>query len=159
MKKRIILITVICILIDQLSKFLVISNLDVNMGKTIIPSFFSILYIKNTGAAWGMFSNGTMILSILSIIFLILLIKYIIDSKSISRLGSYTYGMLIGGIIGNLIDRLVRQYVVDFLSFRIFSYHYPVFNLADVFIVVSVILIALETFFSSKKKVSVSDSN
>lgn len=58
----------------------------------------------------------------------------------------FCYGTLLGGIIGNLLDRLLRGYVVDFLSFKLFNYNYPVFNVADVFIVVSIILIVLFYF-------------
>lgn len=152
MKKKIIIITIICILIDFISKLLVINNLEVGTGITIIPSFFSISYIQNTGAAWGMFSNGTLLLAAVSMIFLFFAIKYIYELKKISKLSIFTYGMLIGGIIGNLIDRLFRNYVVDFLSFNIFGYHFPVFNIADCFIVVSIILIVIETLLKEGKK-------
>ncbi len=150
MKKKIAIIAAICIFIDFISKLLVINNLEVNTGFNIINSFFSILYVKNTGAAWGMFSNGTMILAILSMIFLYFAIKYIYESKNISKLSIISYGMLIGGIIGNLIDRLLRGYVIDFLSFNIFGYNFPVFNIADTFIVISIILIVIESIIKER---------
>lgn len=152
MKKKIIIIAVICILIDFISKILVINNLEVGTGITIIPNFFSISYIKNTGAAWGMLSNGTLILAGLSMVFLFFAIKYIYDLKNISKLSVFSYGMLIGGIIGNLIDRLFRNFVIDFLSFNIFGYDFPVFNIADCFIVISIILIVIETLLKEGKK-------
>ena len=150
MKKKVAIIAVICIFIDFISKLLVINNLEVNTGFNIINSFFSILYVKNTGAAWGMFSNGTMILAILSMIFLYFAIKYIYESKNISKLSIISYGILIGGIIGNLIDRLLRGYVIDFLSFNIFGYNFPVFNIADTFIVISIILIVIESIIKER---------
>lgn len=150
MKKKVAIIAAICIFIDFISKLLVINNLEVNTGFNIINSFFSILYVKNTGAAWGMFSNGTMILAILSMIFLYFAIKYIYESKNISKLSIISYGMLIGGIIGNLIDRLLRGYVIDFLSFNIFGYNFPVFNIADTFIVISIILIVIESIIKER---------
>ena len=152
MKKKIIIIAVICILIDFISKILVINNLEVGTGITIIPNFFSISYIKNTGAAWGMLSNGTLILAGVSVVFLFFAIKYIYDLKNISKLSVFSYGMLIGGIIGNLIDRLFRNFVIDFLSFNIFGYDFPVFNIADCFIVISIILIVIETLLKEGKK-------
>ena len=152
MKKKIIIIAVICILIDFISKILVINNLEVGTGITIIPNFFSISYIKNTGAAWGMLSNGTLILAGVSMVFLFFAIKYIYDLKNISKLSVFSYGMLIGGIIGNLIDRLFRNFVIDFLSFNIFGYDFPVFNIADCFIVISIILIVIETLLKEGKK-------
>lgn len=151
MKKKVLIITLICIFIDQLSKFMIINNFDVNTGKSIISSFFSIVYIRNTGAAWGFFSNGTIALAILSIVFLIFIIKYILDLKEINKIDTFSYGLLIGGIIGNLIDRLIRNYVVDFLSFKFFSYSFPVFNIADCFIVVSIILICVMYLLNSRE--------
>ena len=152
MKKKIIIVAVICILIDFISKIIVINNLELDTGITIIPNFFSISYIRNTGAAWGIFSNGTLLLAVLSIVFLIFAFKYIYDLKSVSKLSMISYGMLIGGIIGNLIDRVFRNYVIDFLSFNIFGYHFPVFNIADCFIVVSIILIVIESLLKEGKK-------
>ena len=152
MKKRIVLIAFICLIIDQLTKLFIISNFDVGTGKTIIPSFFSIAYIRNTGAAWGMFSDGTILLAVISIIFLLFAIKYIIDLKSVSKLNTISYGLLLGGIVGNLIDRLFRRYVIDFFSFKFFSYNFPVFNVADCFIVIAIFLIVLETLLNDRKE-------
>ena len=151
MKKKLIIIAIISILIDQISKFIIVSNFSISSSITVIPSFFSIMFVKNTGAAWGIFSNGTLILAIASIIFLLFAIKYIYELKTISKLSVFTYATLIGGIIGNLIDRLFRGYVVDFLSFNIFGYSFPVFNIADIFIVVSIILIVIESIWKEGK--------
>ena len=68
-------------------------------------------------------------------------------------MSAISYGMLFGGVIGNLIDRLFRGYVIDFLNFQFFSYDFPVFNIADCFIVVSIIFIVIEMFIESKKVV------
>lgn len=144
-KTRIYFIAILGIVVDQITKLLVISNFDVGMGKTIIRSFFSIVYIQNTGAAWGMFSDGTLLLAIISILFLIFAIIYISKLKYVSKISSVAYGMFIGGIVGNLIDRLGRHYVVDFLSFDIFGHPFPVFNIADSLIVISIILIIVES--------------
>ena len=152
MKKKIVIITIVCILIDFISKILVINNLDVGTGVTVIPSFFSLSYVQNTGAAWGIFSNGTLLLAVVSKAFLFFAIKYIYEAKSISKLSIFSYVMLIGGIIGNLIDRLFRNYVIDFLSFNIFGYSFPVFNIADCFIVISIFLIVIETLLKEGRK-------
>ena len=152
MKKKLLVVVLLCILIDQITKILVVSNLEVNTGFNMIDNFFSILYVRNTGAAWGAFSNGTMILAILSMIFLYFAIKFIYEAKNISKLSIISYGMLLGGIVGNLIDRLLRNFVVDFLSFNIFGYSFPVFNIADCFIVISIILIVVESLMKEGKK-------
>lgn len=146
MKKKLLIFSILCILIDQISKLLIVNSYDVNGGFNVIDGFFSITYIKNTGAAWGMFSNGTIILSLISIVFLFFMIKYIYELKKVSYLNVISYGMLFGGIVGNLIDRLIRNYVVDFLNFNIFGYDFPVFNIADSFMVISIILIVIESW-------------
>ena len=152
MKKKIFIIAIICFLIDFISKLLVTSNLEVGTGFEVISGFFSISYIRNTGAAWGMLSNGTLVLAIVSIVFLVLAIKYIYDLKYISKLSVISYGMFIGGIIGNLVDRVFRNYVIDFLNFNIFGYDFPVFNIADCFIVISIFLIVIESLLKEGKK-------
>lgn len=152
LKKKIIVLTIILILLDQITKLLVTLNINLNTGINLIPSFFSLVYVQNTGAAWGMFSSGTIILALLSIIFLAFFVKYIIDRKDMDNFEVVISSMLIGGIVGNLIDRLVRGYVVDFFSFKIFSYNFPIFNVADCFIVISIILLLFKMYFLDRKK-------
>lgn len=137
---------IITLFIDQISKFLVIKYIELNHSITIIDNFFKLIYIRNTGAAWGMFADKTLVIAILSTIFLFFLIKFIEEENNMDKFLQFSYGALLGGIIGNLLDRLLRGYVIDFLSFKLFNYNYPVFNIADVFIVVSIILIVLFYF-------------
>lgn len=160
LKKKIIVLTIILILLDQITKLLVTLSINLNTGISLIPSFFSLVYVQNTGAAWGMFSSGTIILALLSVIFLAFFVKYIIDRKDMDNFEVVINSMLIGGIVGNLIDRLVRGYVVDFFSFKIFSYNFPIFNVADCFIVISIILLLFKIYFLDKKKkvVNIDDS-
>ena len=153
MKKKMIILsilTVIFVLLDQLSKLLIVSNFDVDTGFNVIPSFFSILYVRNTGAAWGIFSDGTLLLALISIIFMFFAIKYIIELKNFNNFKIIQFSLLFGGIIGNLIDRLFRKYVIDFFSFKFFSYNFPVFNVADCFIVIAIILILIEMIIEWK---------
>ncbi len=152
MTKKIIIFTLLFILIDQLSKILIVGNLELDHEVSIIPSLFSLMYIRNTGAAWGMFSNGTIILAIFSLAFLVFTLKYVFSKKR-SNLEIIIISMLYGGIIGNLIDRLFRNYVVDFLSFNIFGYNFPIFNIADCYIVISIGLIILKMIMDDRKKV------
>lgn len=152
LKKKIIVLTIILILLDQITKLLVTLSINLNTGISLIPSFFSLVYVQNTGAAWGMFSSGTIILALLSVIFLAFFVKYIIDRKDMDNFEVVISSMLIGGIVGNLIDRLVRGYVVDFFSFKIFSYNFPIFNVADCFIVISIILLLFKMYFLDRKK-------
>ena len=150
MKKKIMIIGLLCLLIDQISKIIIISSCKIGEVNDIIHSFFSITYIKNYGAAWGIFSDSTLLLAIISIIFLLFSLKYVNDKEKVNKLEVLSYGLLLGGIVGNLIDRLFRGYVIDFLSFKIFGYDFPVFNLADSFIVIGIIIALFETFLESK---------
>ena len=133
MKKNIIL-TLIIIFIDQIIKFFVEKYLDVI---TIIPNFFKLTYVKNTGAAFSILNNNTLLIIVITIIVIYMLYKYILkEYETISYL-------LMGGIIGNFIDRVFRGYVVDYLDFKILGYNFPIFNFADICIVIGSILLII----------------
>ena len=133
MKKNIIL-TLIIIFIDQIIKFFVEKYLDVI---TIIPNFFKLTYVKNTGAAFSILNNNTLLIIVITIIVMYILYKYILkEYETISYL-------LMGGIIGNFIDRVFRGYVVDYLDFKILGYNFPIFNFADICIVIGSILLII----------------
>ena len=119
-------------------------NVIPGKGIEIIKNFFYITEVKNTGAAWGMFSNNTVMLSVISIIVTILLHIFLQKETNLNKLSITSYGFLFAGIIGNLIDRLFSGYVTDFLNFYIFGYDYPVFNIADILIVVGIILMIID---------------
>lgn len=141
MKKIIYLIAGIGILLDQITKFLASIYLD---NIDIIPGFFSLTYVENKGAAWGILNNSTIVLVGISVIVLLLISKYISSTIEFTKLSVVSYGLLIGGIFGNLIDRIFRGFVIDFLNFNILGYNFPVFNIADTMIVIGVILMFIE---------------
>lgn len=150
MKKNIYLIAGICIILDQITKIFASLYLD---NIKIINNFFSLTYVKNYGGAWGILNNNLFILITISIFALLTINKYISSDVNITKLSIVSYGMLIGGIFGNLIDRIFRGYVVDFLNFNIFNYDFPVFNIADMLIVVGIILMIIEViggYYGSK---------
>lgn len=143
---KISLISILCILIDQITKLIVTTNINLNNSITIINNFFSLTYVKNYGAAWSILSGNRLLLIIIALISLFLIYNFFIKNKELKTLEIITYGLLIGGIIGNLIDRIIFGYVIDFFDFLIFNYNFPVFNFADIFIVVSAGLIIIDTF-------------
>ena len=143
MKKKILLISSIFIFLDQVVK-LIVRNTIMGQEINIIPKFFYITGVKNTGGAFSILSNNTVLLALIGIIILIGLLYYIKDKK-LNNMELIAYSLLIGGIIGNFIDRIVFNGVYDYLGFIFGSYYFPVFNLADIGIVISVlILIVLE---------------
>lgn len=140
--KKSIWILVICLFIDQLIKNIIINFLSIGESINIINNFFSITYVRNSGAAFSILESNTILLIIISILVLIFIFKYI-SKDNLSNLEYVLYGVLSGGICGNLFDRVVYRSVIDYLDFNIFGYNFPIFNFADILIVVSMFLIIL----------------
>ena len=142
MKKNIYIFTLILLIFDQITKILVESYLTFPVP--IIHSFFSLEKVHNTGAAWGILSDNSIFLVLISGAALILLNRFLYFETKITKTSILGYGLLMGGILGNLIDRLVYGYVIDFLSFTFGTYQFPVFNLADVGIVIGIGILFVE---------------
>lgn len=143
-----IILTILVILVDFFSKYMVSKLMTVNETINLIDNFFRITYVKNTGAAFSIFSNNTILVIIISVIVIGFLLFYIYKNKGNNKLENVSYAFILGGAISNLIDRLVYGYVIDFLDFEILSYDAPIFNLADTFIVIGVILFLINTLRS-----------
>ena len=141
--KKIFLFSLIFVVLDIVVKIIINNNIALYDSINIIPNFFSITYVRNTGAAFSIMENNRVLFIIIAIIALILIYKYLIMNKVIDRYLMISYSMLVGGIIGNMIDRIIYGYVIDYLSFNIFGYNFPIFNLADTFIVISIIMLLL----------------
>ena len=151
------IISLVVIIVDQLTKFLVVSNMNIANEIEIIHNFFSIFYVTNTGAAFSSFRDQTTLLIIVSI-FCIAIINAIIQRERFNnKLSVISLGLLLGGMIGNLIDRVIYKNVIDFLSFNIFGYKFPVFNIADICITLGVFIYIginlIEEIREKKKKI------
>ncbi len=144
-----VIIAVSAIALDQLTKLLVINTLTLNSSVTVINNFFSISHIKNKGAAWGVFQNGRLVFVILTVIVVIVLAVLI--NRSNNRLYKTILSIIIGGALGNWIDRVLYGQVTDFLHFKFWSYDFPVFNVSDMFVVVGTILLAVYLIFIEKE--------
>ena len=131
---------VLILLLDQWTKYLVKTNLFYGESISIIEGFFNLVFIKNDGAAWNIMSGQRLILVLISSLILLFLIFKGYEFFSAKKIHRITYGMLLGGISGNLVDRILTGKVIDFLDFQIGTYHYPSFNIADACICVAVIL-------------------
>ena len=138
--------------LDQLTKFLVDWLRPIGWEASIIDGFFNLVHWRNTGAAWGIFSEHTWLLGILSLACLIGLILCFDSLSERKTFPSILLGFLSGGIAGNMIDRLLRSSVIDFLDFHWKEvYHYPAFNVADISICVSIFLLIVWSLFAAKK--------
>ena len=147
-------VTLGIILLDQIIKNVLLFLMGLGNSFTVISNFFNITLIGNTGAAFSILSSNTLFLIIISIVVLNLIYFLFIKGKKLSGYEQISYGVLVGGIIGNLIDRVVHGQVIDYLDFNIFGYNFPVFNLADIAIVISMIFIAILVIKGEKDGVS-----
>lgn len=145
-KEKVYSVASIVLMLDQFVKLLVRKNMSIGQEITIIPKFFSLYYIKNTGAAFSILKNQSIILIIISIVMIYLINKFIITEKKINYFQLINIGLILGGIFGNLIDRIIYRGVTDYLSFTIFSYDFPVFNFADMAIMIGTILLIIDYF-------------
>ncbi|MBR2809687.1 MAG: signal peptidase II [Erysipelotrichaceae bacterium] len=142
-----ILIVLVCFILDRLSKMLIVANMSLGDSVKVIDGFFYIHHVINTGAAWSMFNRHTYLLTLLSIVAIVILLYLLRNSKGLSY---YAILIIIGGALGNLYDRVLYGYVVDFLDFIIIGYDYPVFNIADSFVVIGFILLVIDTLRGNK---------
>lgn len=142
MNKKTYIIAVLILIIDQVSKSLIEIFFKLNESVMVIKDFFYITVVHNTGGAWSIFSNHSYLFIIASIVAIVLLIKFMFGFKNNLR-NSIAFASLFGGIFSNLADRLFLGYVRDFLDFKIFGYDYPIFNIADIAIVIGVILLII----------------
>lgn len=138
MKKKEIIIISLIIFLDQITKYIINNYLSINESYEIIKNFFYLTNAHNYGAAFSILTGNTIILILIGIITLYYLYKYLKNNHKI-----YKY-LLLGGIIGNLIDRIILGYVRDFLDFKIITYNYPIFNISDICIFIGIILLIIE---------------
>lgn len=140
---------IICLIItalDAIIKMVVENNL---VYISIIPNFLSLLKVRNYGVAFSFLENARWLIIALSV-FIIIFFNSLSKDMPETTSKKIAFGIVYGGIFGNLLDRIFRGYVVDYLSFTIFNYDFPVFNLADICIVVGIFLI----FFLYSRKTS-----
>lgn len=127
------------VVLDQLSKEYVRTALRAGVIE-IIPGLFDLRFVQNTGAAWGMFEGFSVWLAVLSVLMLGALVAFRRHLLTTSPLHRVTLALMVGGIIGNMVDRFRLGYVVDFLDFYWRGHHFPAFNVADSAICVGVFM-------------------
>ena len=138
--KKIGIMSLIVIIIDRILKVLVTNNFVLNVRNKIIDGFFYITNCHNEGAAFSLFSGNVLFLIFITLIVLFLIYRTI-NKENVNKIGILAYGLLLGGILGNLYDRIFYGYVIDYLDFVIFKFNFAIFNLADAAIVIGAILL------------------
>ena len=143
MRKRVYIFSFIFFLIDFITKLIIQKSISLNNSISIIPNFFNLTYVLNDGAAFSILRGKNMFLIIMGIVVAIGIIYYL-RKETLTNYKVVYYSLLIGGLFGNLIDRINYNAVRDFLEFNIFGINFPIFNLADAFICISIGLIIVE---------------
>lgn len=146
-KIKIYIIPILCIgllvALDQITKFIVRTSFALYESHPLIKNVFHLTYIQNTGIAWGMFKNGRTIFLILTVLVLLVCACFYAKIPQNKRFTPIRVCLvfLVSGAIGNMIDRISLRYVVDFFDFRLINF--PIFNVADIYVTVSMIVLIL----------------
>ena len=139
-------ISIFIFIIDQFTKYLIFYNNKIFINKDFL--LFKLDFVKNYGAAFNIFSGNRIFLSFISIFFSIILIYIILRKNTSNLLDRYSYSFILGGTLGNGLDRIIKGFVVDFINLNIINF--PVFNIADISINIGFILL-LYSIFKNKK--------
>ena len=135
------MITFLLVLIDQVVKFFITTHYTVGTTTVLVPNMLNVTYVENTGAAFSILSDNTYLIIILSLLVLFILYKYILTADKYD----YVKALLVGGIVSNLIDRVFRGCVIDYIEVLFKGVNVPIFNIADICIVIGSILFIFKT--------------
>ena len=139
-------LSIFIVLIDQFTKYLMLNNKKLFMNKDFY--LFKLDFVKNYGAAFNIFSGNRIFLSLISIFFSIIIIYLIFRKSTLSSFQLYSYSFILGGTIGNGIDRIYKGFVVDFINLNIINF--PVFNIADISINIGFIFLLFNIFKNNR---------
>jgi signal peptidase II len=147
----------VVVLVDQVTKALIQQHFYYGEVRTVIEGFFNVIYVKNTGAAWSMASDAhplirLILLKIGPVILTVVLFWFVLRTLKSAWYLRYAYTLITAGAIGNLIDRISMDYVVDFLDFYYKSSHFATFNVADSAITVGAVLLGYEYLIIEPRK-------
>lgn len=135
-------------IIDRITKLMIVNNSHL-MPITIIDKFFSITYVKNPGVAFGWFPDWRLPPILMALAMILIITYYSLKLPEEERITRWALALLVGGAIGNLYDRVVYGFVVDFFLFHFGAFDFPVFNIADVIIDLGVFMLFVDIFFLS----------
>jgi signal peptidase II len=148
-----LIVMIICLGLDQLSKGYMLESLGMNHRPPIeIAPFFNLVMVWNSGVSFGMFAAAKQPLALIFLSAAILVILLVWLARTPSMLVAVALGCVMGGAIGNVIDRLRFGAVADFFDFHLGAYHWPAFNIADSAIFIGIVLLCLHSMLSSAKK-------
>lgn len=132
-----LILSIIIIILDQITKKWALDNLRLGPSRVIIKDFFELTYVENSGAAFGILQNRKLLFVVITVLVVGGILTYMSrNNKTMSLLERVSLLSIMAGAIGNFIDRIFRGYVIDFFSFQFGNYYFPVFNIADIAIVI-----------------------
>ncbi|MGJ9460617.1 signal peptidase II [Oceanobacillus sp. CF4.6] len=137
---------------DQLTKWIVVKSMELGEQITVMENFFYLTSHRNSGAAWGILEGQMIFFYIVTVIVVIGIIYYMQSYAKYDKLLAIGLSLILGGAIGNFIDRIFRKEVVDFADFIIFNYDFPIFNVADSALTIGVILVIIATIIDEMKQ-------
>ncbi|MEE3343616.1 MAG: signal peptidase II [Bacilli bacterium] len=146
-KKKLSLISFFTFFVDFISKRLIVNNFIYNVRVTIIKRVLYINYVKNKGVAFS-FLSGNVLFIIIVTLFVFYIIYNYLKNRKLREIELWGYGLVIGGALGNLFDRVIYGYVIDFIDIYIINYDFPVFNVADCGIVIGILLIIIDSIMN-----------
>jgi signal peptidase II len=153
MRKYHFLIAIVVIVLDRGSKWLVAGNITLHDSISVLPGFFRLTHVQNSGAAFGLFAESSSEWKVAILVLFSLLALAVVSALLWKNSHSMTttgvgLALILGGAVGNLWDRLLTGHVVDFFDFYLGSYHWPAFNIADSAIVIGALLLVAEILFA-----------
>lgn len=142
--KLIALFSFVIVTIDRIIKILIENFLQFGIRNKVINNFFYLTFCKNEGAAFSIFYGKTIFFIVVAAFAVYFLYKFIKNKQKLKKFDIICYSLLFGGIVGNLIDRLLYGYVIDYLDFELFNYNFAIFNFADICIVLGALILLLK---------------
>ena len=145
MKKKVMLFSIILFIIDQISKLLIDKFLVLGKSYTIFDKFLYVTKAYNDGVSFSMMQGHRWIIILISLVVMVFLYFYMQKFK-VNKRNIIAFSLVFGGLFGNLVDRIIYGYVIDFIDFYVFNYNYPIFNFADSFICVGVLILLYSVY-------------
>ncbi|WP_203362242.1 signal peptidase II [Bacillus sp. REN10] len=151
------LLALFVILLDQWTKWLIVKGMSIGESVEVVKDFLYITSHRNRGAAWGMLEGQMWLFYIITVVVVVGIIYYMQTEAKNKPLMQGALAFLLGGAIGNFIDRIFRKEVVDFINTYIFSYDFPIFNIADAALTIGVILLMIAMLIEDRKEKELSN--
>ena len=145
-----LILSILFVIVDQVVKMWIVNNFSLHDGMELIKGLVSILYVRNTGAAWGMFEGKMVFFYLITAVAVGTLIYLMFKEKGKSKLLLTAYSLILAGAVGNFIDRIRLGYVVDMFKFEFIDF--PIFNVADICLTIGVIFLFYYVIFKEQSK-------